>query len=541
MKGRPVRVFVFLAVFLLAGSGLLLVAQQGEESDHGKPQFTTYAVFDTFRGVTLLNGRVIYVPPVARHAIRNAGDEAPQSEERPPGGNGGGGGGGGGGGASDFGQPGGVAAPALCFPNSANNFDATCASDSYQGEPALAADPTRGRLVGAHNDIYPGACSASAAPGAVGDCGLSVSTSSNGVNWSRFKLSRTWGGHNFVIGFDPTVTVDSVGNYYVGYGVADSGVSSANGVVVVKSTDGGASWIKTKAVALNLSGGKFEDKYWIAADANAASPFKDRVYVARTRNSGNNQIMEFSSSSNGGQSWSAPLKINDGTTKFERVLFSFVAVAPNGDVYVAWHDYARNQILIDRSTNGGVSFGTDRVVANVSVDFPDLGCNGGRTMSPAPQMAIDASGIYVVFGNDTAAAGLNMDVFITKSTNNGVNWTAPARVSSTSTGHQYLPAIGIDSLGRINVSYLDRRDNAANCRTHTYLSRAASGGSSFSDSIVTDVDTLFDGNPNGPGDYQGIACLGQNSHPYFSDHRNANIPLETGGAGAFEVYSATKP
>ncbi len=536
-KRTVVRFYLCAALLVLLGTAsVLLLAQQGEDNDH-KPQFTTYPIFETFRATELVNGRVIYVPPVARHAIRNApGDAAPGGVPGPPGG-----GGGGGGGSSDFGQPGAVAAPLLCFPNSANNFDATCASDSYQGEPALASDPTRGKLLGGHNDIYPGSCSASATPGGFGDCGLSAAVSGDGVSWQRFKLSRNWGGHDFIIGFDPTVAVDSQGTYYAAYGVADSGVSSANGVVAVKSTDGGASWIKTKAVALNLSGGKFEDKYWIAADANTASPFKDRVYVAWTRNQGNNQILMTSFSSDGGQTWSAPLKINDGTSKFERVLFSYVAVAPNGDVYVTWHDYARNQIFIDRSTNGGQSFGTDRVVANVSIDFPDLGCNGGRTMSPAPAMAIDPTGIYVVFGNDTAGAGLNLDVFLTKSTNNGVNWTAPVSVSATSAGHQYLPAVGIDSSGRINVSYLDRRDDAANCRTHTYLSRSTNGGASFTDFKMTDVDSHFDGNPNGPGDYQGLSCLGSSAHPYFSDHRDANVPLQTGNAGAFEVYTAIKP
>ncbi len=532
MKARFLCMFAILLVCVLAG-GFSVVAQQGS---HGKPQFTTFTIFDTFRQAELVNGRVIYIPPRAGEQAEAAAEDgsagrAPGGIPGPPGG------GGGGGGGSDFGQNAAVAAPVLCFANSANNFDATCASDSYQGEPMLAADPVRGRLVGGQNDIYPGACSASAAPGTVGDCGLSVSTSMTGSIWTRYKLTRNWGGHDFIIGFDPAVAVDGAGTYYVAYGVADSGVSSANGLVVVKSVDGGATWTKTNPVALNLSGGKFEDKYWIAAD-----PATNRVYVVWTRNQGNNQIIEFSSSSNGGQTWSAPLKVNDGTSKFERVLFSFVAVAPNGDVYVSWHDYARNQIFIDRSTNGGVSFGTDHAVANVSIDFPDLGCNGGRTMSPAPQVAIDATGaIYVAYGDDTAGPGLNMDVFVTKSTNNGANWSAPVRASTTSAGHQYLPAIGVDSLGRINVSYLDRRDDAGNCRTHTYLSTSTNGGSTFGDVRVTDFDSSFDGNPNGPGDYQGIACQGSTSHPYFSDHRSSNTSAETGVAGAFEVYSAIKP
>ncbi|MBI4479361.1 MAG: exo-alpha-sialidase [Acidobacteria bacterium] len=432
---------------------------------------------------------------------------------------------------------------ASCFANSTNNFDATCAPDSYQGEPALASDVTGGKLIGAQNDIYPGACSASAAAGAVGDCGLSATVSTNGTTWQRFKLSRTWGGHNFLIGFDPSATVDSQGRYFVAYGVSDS--SGPNGIVVVSSADGGLTWKKTNPVVLNLSGGQFEDKYWITADTNSSSSFKDRLYIAWDRNKGNNQILMVSYSGNQGQSWSAPKKINDGTSSLERVIYAFPAVAPNGNVHVLWHDYARRQIFIDKSTDGGGTWGTDVAVASTNIGFGvDIGCNGGRSMTPAPQMAIDASGnIYVVFAKDDAAAGLNLDVFFTKSINGGASWSTPMPVSSTSAGHQYNPAIAIDSTGAINVSYLDRRDDAGNCRTNTYLSRSTNGGTSFSDSKVTDADSNFNGNPNGPGDYTGIATLGANAYPYFPDHRDANDDNDNVSGtidGGFEVYSAIK-
>jgi len=135
-----------------------------------------------------------------------------------------------------------------------------------------------------------------------------------------------------------------------------------------------------------------------------------------------------------------------------------------------------------------------------------------------------------------------LDVFLTKSTDGGAHWSPPLRVSSTSTGQQYNPAISIDSGGAINVSYLDRRqDTTNNCRTNTYLSRSTDGGANFTDSRVTDADSSFNGNGNGPGDYSGIASLGSSVHPYFADHRDANISLEGGTAGAFEIYTAIKP
>jgi hypothetical protein len=524
----------FIAVILLAaGAVTALLAQQPEET--GAPQFTTIPIHNRMREVTLQNGHAIYVPPIAREHINEAG--------KPGNGGGGGGnhGGGGKGGSApppDFGNPGAVSVSGQCFANGSNNYDATCARDSYQGEPMLAASGSK--LIGAENDIYPGACSATAADGSFGDCGLSATISVAGTSWQRFKLSRNWGGHDFLLGFDPSTAVNSAGHYFVAYGVSDS--SGANGIVVVRSTDGGGSWTKTNPVVLNLGGNTFEDKFWMAADPN-----NNKLYVAWDRNKGNNQMLMVSSSADEGQTWSAPVKINDGTSKFERVIYAFPAVDPNdGTVYVLWYDYAARKIFIDKSSNGGSSWGTDVAVASTNIGFSvDLGCNGGRGMTPAPQMAIDSNGnIFIVYANQLPGANHDFDVFITASSNGGAGWSSPKLVSSTDAGHQYNPAIAINASGVINVSYQDRRDDANNCRTHTYLSRFT--GSNLSrvpggDIRVSDADSNFNGNPNGPGDYQGIACLGSTCYPYFSDHRDANATVDGNSStldGGFEIYSS---
>jgi hypothetical protein len=157
-------------------------------------------------------------------------------------------------------------------------------------------------------------------------------------------------------------------------------------------------------------------------------------------------------------------------------------------------------------------------------------------------MAIDAGGnIYVTFVKNVAKGNkLDLDPFITKSSDGGATWSPPVRVSATSAGQQYNPAIAIDALGRINVSYLDRRDDPNNCRTNTYLSRSTDGGVTFTDYRVTDVDSDFDGNPNGPGDYSGLATLDSVAFPFFTDHRDANATNDnTAGFidGGFEIYN----
>ena len=111
---------------------------------------------------------------------------------------------------------------------------------------------------------------------------------------------------------------------YYAYGFSNGSGNGANGIAVASSTDG-VTWNLKTSVTFN-SGGQFDDKPWIAADPN-----QDEVlYVGWDRNKGNDQILYASVSKDGGNTWSTPAKVNDGTTKFERVIYAFPAVVPPG-------------------------------------------------------------------------------------------------------------------------------------------------------------------------------------------------------------------
>ena len=67
------------------------------------------------------------------------------------------------------------------------------------------------------------------------------------------------------------------------------------------------------------------------------------------------------------------------------------------------------------------------------------------------------------------------------------------------------------------------------------------GGDTFSNTHVTDVGSKFDGDPNGPGDYSGIATIGTTVYTYFVDLRGSNKTdddLANSIDGGFEIYSA---
>src|SRR2546425_6053345 len=149
-----------------------------------------------------------------------------------------------------------------------------------------------------------------------------------GYDWS-FDGGKTWGdqtppfwqftllaGHTADACSDPSATFDSKGNAYVTGVIFDVAANAfANAIVVAKSNApiGGAFYHSPAAlsfqtyrdvplgvVANDNDPTIFHDKELMVADANAASPKHDNVYVTWTRFSGGDSPTYFSQSTNGG-------------------------------------------------------------------------------------------------------------------------------------------------------------------------------------------------------------------------------------------------
>jgi hypothetical protein len=426
--------------------------------------------------------------------------------------------------------------------------DVSDGADSYEGETGAAGAAF---LVGGSNHIYPGNCSASAATGTFGDCAVKAYRSTDGGgSFDGTAISRTWSGTTFGITFDPGLDYDSSGNLYFSFGGAPLGGSYPNSVAVSKSTNGGASWATPVAVTFN-QGKAFDDKYYLAVD-RSSSTFAGRVYVSWDRNQGNNQILYISYSSNGGASFSAPIKVNDGATKFERVIGAYPAVAQQtaggvtaGTVFDSWHDYAKNIIYVDKSTNGGVTWGNDVAAATTHAGFgTDIGCVGGRAQGPAHALKVGPTGaLYLVYADPVTSGRTSrkFDILLTKSTDGGAHWTTPVVLNDdTGSSDQFHPTLSVESNGaggdKITVSFYDRRDDPNNCLAYVYATQSTNGGGSWSPNVrMTSAQSNFDGNPNGPGDYSSSTPFGGVVWPFFCDHRTTNP--ETSSGGAFNVFT----
>ena len=210
-----------------------------------------------------------------------------------------------------------------------------------------------------------------------------IAYSDDGVAWTTVILPSSTSaiGGNVVVGVDGTVYV--IWNRLVG------NPQSAENILFSKSVDGGNTWSAPITIAspallsfgtnnkppaqesrgLNSFGS-------IALDSNPSSPFFGYLYVVYNdfpsgTTSGTNIDTKLIVSTNGGTSWSSPLKVNDdaGTaTQF----FPWASVdQSDGTLHVSWYDTRldptnnrKTQVFYARSINGGVSFEPNMLVTD---------------------------------------------------------------------------------------------------------------------------------------------------------------------------------
>lgn len=176
----------------------------------------------------------------------------------------------------------------------------------------------------------------------------------------------------------------------------------------------------------------------IAVDSNGT------IYMAWEDDTATNSNILFTRSTDGGVTFSTPINLSNtsGDSFNPRI-----AVGSAGNVYVVWEDDTPGNtvIMFSHSTNAGVSFSTPINLSNSSAD------------SSTQQIAVDSSGnIYVVWENDT----LNLGIFLSRSTDGGATFSAPATLSTNPSG-SYSPQVAVGLSGNLSVVWEDDANSAA--------------------------------------------------------------------------------
>jgi hypothetical protein len=223
-----------------------------------------------------------------------------------------------------------------------------------------------------------------------------------GTTWSSpVNVSHTGfpsSGSAYAQSSNPTVASD--GTVYVGYQIYPQGTNDSAQNKVAKSTNGGVSFATPAATisagpnvqaGLDLAG---DARGYFGTNATCTITFRHRSFpIIKTNPTtpttvyamwaggeletayncgslhGVHGDILFSRSTDGGVTWSAPLKVNDDPPGHDQY-YPWMDVTPTGKIWIGWHDRRddTNNIThiwyMDRSTDGGLTFGTDLRVGN---------------------------------------------------------------------------------------------------------------------------------------------------------------------------------
>jgi BNR/Asp-box repeat len=316
-----------------------------------------------------------------------------------------------------------------------------------------------------------------------------------GRTWKNEQLKSRLG----VFG-DPVLVADAKGHFYYAHlsdpeGKQWQSKKLLDRIVIQKSTDGGKTYSEGTYCGENHP--KDQDKHWLCVDPKSGTIYCTWTEFDEYNNADTTKFKSrilFSKSTDGGQTWSPSVKINqydgdclddDKTTEG-----AVPTVGPNGELYVAWA--WNNKIWFDYSMDGGTTWlAKDILVAEQpggwTYDvFGISRCNG------LPVLDCDRSngphrGTLYVNWSDQRNGDTDTDIWVSRSTDGGKTWTKALRVNDDPAGKdQFLTWLTVDQVtGHLYSVFYDRRAYADN-RTDVYLAVSRNGGTSFENMKISE-------------------------------------------------------
>jgi hypothetical protein len=260
---------------------------------------------------------------------------------------------------------------------------------------------------------------------------IKLSRSTNGGSSFRSPVTLATGtvqGSNVVVGTDHSVEV-----FWL------DGNAASERILMKKSTNQGKSFGSAVTVATlrttGVNGDLGMDFRTNTFPQAAINPANGNIYVVfddKGTAAGDRGDAFFTQSTNGGSSWSTPIKLNDDTTTADQ-WFPAIAVTPDGShVFVTWYDRR-----LSGSGNGLIDrFGVIGTVSGSTVTF---GANGRITDTSFPE----------VFGQDPAIVSNYMGDYDAATADNSFFYTSWGDNRLSDTAHAHNPDV---RFAKISVS-----------------------------------------------------------------------------------------
>ncbi|HEY8730822.1 MAG TPA: sialidase family protein [Candidatus Limnocylindria bacterium] len=258
-------------------------------------------------------------------------------------------------------------------------------------------------------------------------------------------------------------------------------------------------------------------------------------------------------SADGGLTWSRPNQLSIAQNiAFGGRQGSVVRTGPDGTVYAIWEDSDRNgpKQVLQTSADGGRTWSKTITIAhNTDVAAAIPGSNF-RTDSFASAGVDQTSGAVYVAWSD--AAGGNGHIVVSKSTTHGRTWSTPATVSTAAEGYAFFQGLDVAPNGRVDIGYQalvaanPATIGTGNAAIDSYYVSSTDGGLTWSaplkvSSASSDPAASAQNNLALQfwGDYNTLASTDATALFIYTDSRNG------AGCPAVDAYqqdsSATKP
>lgn len=317
-------------------------------------------------------------------------------------------------------------------------------------------------------------------------------TKDGGATWQKREVTSSFGVYG-----DPALIADGSGTFYFfhlsdptqGKGGYDS--EKLDRIVVQRSNDGGDTWDDGTSIGFNHP--KDQDKQWPAIDSKGNLILTWTQFDSYGSKDAGCQSNIMLSTSKNGSKWSEPIVVsqlpgncldNDST-----VMGAMPAVTYDGKAFVAWA--LNEKIYLDRSFDGNLWLSTDIQILDQKGGW-DLKIPGHDRCNGLPVFMTDRSksglrGYLYMVWSDQRNGPNDTDVWFSRSTNYGDNWSSPTNVSIARKNHQYLPWMAIDqTTSNIYIMYYDRSEHD-DLKTDVYLAWSTDGGNTFRNTKISET------------------------------------------------------
>jgi hypothetical protein len=270
---------------------------------------------------------------------------------------------------------------------------------------------------------------------------------------------------------DPVLDADNNSNlfYY--------SLSTATGYTceLFNSIDGGATWLGP----VPAYGG---DKGWMTID-RTGSLGEGNIYCFSR--DGVSTTIVLTRSIDGGQSFQPLVNVPENPGR------GTIAVGMGGELYAAGRSFNNGQFALARSSNAPDPQATPMFEFSTQLNLGGqysayAGPNPGGLLGQTIVACDNSSGsgdstVYVLSSVDPPGTD-PLDIYFIRSTNNGLSWSSPVRVNDDpgTSAWQWFGTMSVAPTGRIDVIWLDTRDNPGSYNSALYYSNSKDGGSTWS-------------------------------------------------------------